>query len=188
MAKSVLTAIALCTSAVFMSPSTATNASEPPLTEERAALAFGPSAAVGPLNVVQFWTQDMERLHREWAQPAPPTLTLDTATTRNKPITMAIIVGGCTPDMNSACNLTGQVEIFGPDGKPYGTPMEEISIWPKGQPALEKNVRLISPTSMTMKIEDGEKLGEYRVRLTVRDYNANIQAVTQQIITVVELQ
>lgn len=188
MANSVLTVMALCTSVAFMSPSTAANASEPPSNEERATLAFAPSAAVGPLNVVQFWTQDMERLQREWAQPAPPTLTLDTATTRNKPITMAIIIGGCTPDMNSACDLAGQVEIFGPDGKPYGTPMEEISIWPKGQPALAKDVRLISPTSMTMIIEDGEQLGEYRVRLTVRDYNANIQAVTEQIITVVESQ
>lgn len=144
-------------------------------------------AKVGSLNVLQLWTVDQERFIKEWNQPTPPHLTRDTATVRNQPIFMMIIFGGCATDADGRCKLTGTIEFYDPDGLPYGDVIRDVPIWPSDRPAPSSSTSLyLSPSFVGLRIEDGEKLGSYRIRLTVTDHNANVIAVTEQKIMVAE--
>jgi hypothetical protein len=141
-------------------------------------------ARAGSLLVLQLWADDQERFLEQWNQPTPPNLTNTTSTRRNDPVTMFIIFAGCTPNAEGNCRLTGNVEFTDPDGLPYGTGHEfVVSDGPAGP---KPELLVLSPASIGLVIEDGEKLGKYRVRLSVTDQVAGVTAVTEEVLAVTE--
>lgn len=156
----------------------------PALAQGDAAAAPGPQARAGELLLLQLWADDDQQFLKEWSQPTPPRLSTSTSTVRNDPITMFIVFGGCKADSAGNCRLTGKVEFTDPDGLPYG-PGHEFRAWETRAPANSK-LLMLSPASIGMIIEDGEKLGEYRVRLSVTDEVAGVTAVTEEELTVSE--
>lgn len=161
---------------LLAAPAFAQQAEDPPTLTER--------ARAGNLQVVQFWADDAQTFLAEWARPTPPRLTVTTATLRNDPITMFIVFAGCTPDPQGNCRLTGKTEMTDPDGLPYGTGHEfPVSQSPA---ATDPTLLVLSPSSLQVTIEDGEKLGTYRMRLSVTDEVAGVTAVTVEELTVSE--
>ncbi|MBD3730529.1 MAG: hypothetical protein IE933_12570 [Sphingomonadales bacterium] len=137
----------------------------------------------GDLMALQLWTSDVKRFHKEWEQPTPPNLTTTTSAQRNEPIYLMILFAGCKVDDSGNCKLSGRVTITDPDGLPYGDPVQ-LPEWSSPRP--NPQAIYLSPDSMGLTIEAGEKLGTYRISVQVTDENAGISATTYQTITVSE--
>ncbi len=152
-------------------------------TSPAAAPALTNQAKVENLMVVQLWSNNSEEFLTAWKQPSPPSLRTTTKIERNKPITAFIIFAGCKGDAAGKCNLHGSIEFRDPDGKVYGE-HKDVDIW--SGPVLDGYNLRLSPIGPTLVIEDGEKLGDYTVRITVTDRNANVTAATEEKLTVVE--
>lgn len=90
----------------------------------------------------------------------------------------------CKADAKGNCHLVGQVEILDPDGARYGEPAR-LALW-DNHPAPPPTQLVLSPGTLGLTVEDGEKLGNYTIRLAVTDVNAGVTAHTEQVITVVE--
>ena len=140
-------------------------------------------AKVENLMVVQLWSDNSDEFLKAWEQPSPPNLRTTTKIERNKPITSFIIFAGCQGDAAGKCNLEGSVVFRDPDGQIYGE-QDGIKFW-DGTALDGFNLRL-SPIGPSMVIEDGEKLGDYTVRMTISDRNSGATAVTEEKLTVVE--
>jgi hypothetical protein len=135
------------------------------------------------LMVLQLWSDNSEEFFKAWNQPNPPRLVTTTKIERNKPITAFVIFAGCKGDANGNCKLQGDIEFRDPDGKIYGQ-HAKVDLWTG--PAIEGYNLRLSPVSPALVIEDGEKLGDYTVRITFTDRNAGVTAVTEEKLTVVE--
>ena len=140
-------------------------------------------AKVENLMVVQLWSSNSEEFLTAWNQSSPPSLKTTSRIERNKRITAFIIFAGCKGDAAGNCNLNGSVEFRDPDGKIYGE-QKNVDFW-SGAAIDGYNLRL-SPVAPALVIEDGEKLGDYTVRITVTDRNANVTAITEEKLKVVE--
>ena len=97
---------------------------------------------------------------------------------------MFLIFDSCKADLKGNCNLTGKIEMFDPDGGTYGDTLN-IKVW-DNQPAPKPRLLILSPAGMGLVIEDGEKMGNYNIRISVTDTIAGVTAQTQEIITVTE--
>ncbi len=137
----------------------------------------------GELMILQLWSDKPDEFLTAWSKPTPPNLRKTTKIERNKHITAFIIFAGCKGDASGKCNLNGDIEFRDPDGKIYGE-NKNVDIW-SGPPIEGHNLRL-SPIGPALVIEDGEKLGDYTVRITITDRNANVTAITEEKLTVVE--
>lgn len=142
------------------------------------------AARAGDLYILQLWTGDPDAFLAAWQQPTPPRLVTSKRTTRNKAIQQFIILGGCRADAAGHCRLDAHVTITDPDGEPYGEAMR-FALW-DDQPAPPPGRLVLSPNSIGLIIEDGEKLGTYRVRLAVTDAHAGVTAVSVTDIEVAE--
>jgi len=142
------------------------------------------SARVGELRVLQLWSTDSERFIEQWSRPTPPKLTTDNRVQRNKPIEQFIIFGGCQADASGNCNLSGELTIVDPEGEPYGETMN-FAAW-DNLPKPKGEVLSLSPVGIGLRVEDGEKLGTYRIRLAVTDEVAKVTAITEVEILVEE--
>lgn len=138
----------------------------------------------GDLQILQLWTRNPDAFLREWAKPTPPTLETASRTARNQAIQQFIIFSTCKPDTAGNCRLTARVEIVGPDGAPYGEPMA-FTVW-DNQPAPPPQRLILSPNSIGLIVEDGEKLGTYQIRLAVTDAHAGVTAESLSAIEVRE--
>lgn len=138
----------------------------------------------GDLHIVQLWTADSDAFLAAWAQPTPPNLATSNRTTRNRPLSQFIIFDSCRADAAGHCRLTARITITDPDGAPYGDPMA-FTIW-DSKPAPPPKRLILSPHSIGLVIEDGEKLGTYRVHLAVTDEHAGVTAESTSAITVDE--
>ena len=159
---------------LLASPTPSAETAPKPLTNEGRA---------GELMILQLWSDKPEEFLTEWSKPTPPSLRTTTKIERNKPITAFVIFAGCKGDASGKCNLNGSIEFRDPDGKIYGE-HKDVDIW-SGPPIEGYNLRL-SPIGPALVIEDGEKLGDYTVRITVNDRNADVTATTEEKLTVVE--
>ena len=133
--------------------------------------------------ILQLWSDKPDEFLTEWSKPTTPNLRTTTKIERNKPITGFIIFAGCKADASGKCILQGNLEFRDPDGQIYGE-TKDVDIW-SGPPIDGYNLRL-SPVSPAMIIEDGEKLGDYTVRITITDRNADVTATTKERLKVVE--
>lgn len=138
----------------------------------------------GDLYLVQLWTRDPAAFLAAWNQPTPPNLVTSRATERNLAIQQYIIFSTCRADAAGNCRLTARVTITDPDGAAYGDPMA-FAVW-DNQPAPPAQRLILSPNSIGLLIEDGEKLGTYRVHLAVTDAHAGVTAESVSAIEVRE--
>jgi hypothetical protein len=176
--------LALCLAAavpVHAAPEAPSFAPAPPSAAPR--LVEGEGRA-GDLHIIQLWTNDSGAFLAEWARPTPPNLATSSRTTRNRPLSQFIIFDSCRADAAGNCHLTARIAITDPDGAPYGDPMA-FAIWDQ-QPAPPPKRLILSPHSIGLVIEDGEKLGTYRVHLSVTDEHAGVTAESTSAITVDE--
>lgn len=145
----------------------------------------GDQARVGNLEVQQLWSADEQGFIKEWSQPKIPDLETTHQTERNRTITMFIVLRGCMADLDGNCRVTGKLEMLDPNGAPYGSVSDGIPVWPS-QPAPDASLLVLSPASIRLTIEDGEKLGVYHSRLWVTDEVAKVTAMTDVTIDVSE--
>ncbi|MEE9432901.1 MAG: hypothetical protein V3V15_01515 [Sphingorhabdus sp.] len=141
-------------------------------------------ARAGNLHIIQLWSSDQQRFLKEWKQPTPPHLTTDSSIERNKPIFQFIIIGGCQANEAGNCDLSGETRMTGPDGKPYGEPLN-FAVW-DNLPAPPPNILSLAPAGIGLTVEDGEKLGPYKIKLSVTDNVAKVTATTEVTITAEE--
>ncbi len=73
-----------------------------------------------------------------------------------------------------------------PAGEVYGETLT-FKAW-DNLPKPSGNVLSLSPMGTGLRVEDGEKLGTYRIRLSITDNVAKITATTEVEILVVEAQ
>ena len=138
----------------------------------------------GNFHILQLWTGDEDRFMAEWAHPTPPNLTTTTRMERNQPLTQFILFSNCTPDIDGKCLLNAAIEIFQPDGEYYG----DVLTFPAydNHPAPPADLLVIAPNSIGIRIEDGELLGGYLVRMTVTDVHGGRMAVSELTLEAVE--
>ena len=140
-------------------------------------------AVSGDLHVAQFATLDLDRLDREWAQPGKGAhITTDSETVRNRPIYTFLTMYGCHPDESGNCNVTAAFDVLDPDGKPYAH-QPDTEGWK--QPPIAGNI-VIMASFLGLRIEAGEKLGKYLVRVTTTDHVARYAVHTEEALTVTE--
>ena len=142
-------------------------------------------ARVEDFMLLQLWTDDPEKFLEAWKQATPPTLDTTTKIERNETITSFIIFAGCKADVAGKCSLTGDIEFRDPNGEIYGE-HKNIDFW--NGPAIDSFDLRLSPIGPALVIKDGEKLGKYTVRISITDNNANVTAVTEEELIVVEAQ
>jgi hypothetical protein len=137
----------------------------------------------GDLHVAQFATLDMDRLDREWGQPDKVAqLSTDSETVRNKPIFTFLAMYGCHPDTSGNCNVTAAFDVFDPDGKLYGH-QRDTEAWKR--PPIEGNI-VIMASFLGLRVEPGEKLGNYLVRVTTTDHVTGSVVHTEEKLMVTE--
>lgn len=158
-------------------------AAETPAPAMEAPARFTNQARAGDLFLLQLWSSNPTEFLEAWNRPTPPNLRTTTRIERNRPITAFVIFAGCRADAAGNCNLSGSIEFRDPDGGIYGQ-HDNISFW-SGPAIAGYNLRL-SPVGPALRVEDGEKLGTYTVRITVTDRNADVTAITEERLTVIE--
>lgn len=142
------------------------------------------AATQDDFGVQQISTTDAAALQRAWAQPTPgQQVSTDSRATRNQKIVNFMIFRGCKADMDGNCHVTARFEIFDPAGKTYGTPAEG-AVW-DGPPPAPGNLRL-GDNGYSLRVQDGEPLGKYRVVARTTDKVANISLATEAILTIGE--
>ncbi|MDB5675564.1 MAG: hypothetical protein JWM65_2546, partial [Sphingomonas bacterium] len=142
------------------------------------------AATQDDFGVQQIATTDGPALQRAWAQPTPGAqISTQQSATRNEKIVNFMIFRGCKADMDGHCHVTARFEIFDPAGKPFGTPAGG-AVW-GGLPPAPGNMQL-SDSGYSLRVEDGQPLGKYRVVARTTDKVAGISLATEAILTIGE--
>jgi hypothetical protein len=110
-------------------------------------------------------------------------LSTSSETQRNKPTFITFVFSGCAPKADGACDVSADFRILAPDGKVYGEQNAE-PIWPRAP--LAENILMLSDAKLGLRIEDGEALGGYTVRILLRDNVAKRDITTEDVIHVSE--
>lgn len=145
----------------------------------------GVSQAVsGTFNVIQIATVDVRAFNAAWRNRGDQAMLPAHGTTRrNQPITAHIIFTGCKVDARGNCNVYTDFEIYDPDGEVYFR-SSAIPQW-LGPPDPDGKVMLGS-SGLGLTVENGEKLGTYRLRTFTIDKVANVSVSNEVPVNVVE--
>jgi len=142
------------------------------------------TATSGDFAVMQFATNEPERLMADWAKPgAGASLSMTTETPRNRPIVTFILFRGCRGDADGNCNVTVDYETIAPSGKRYDQ-TKGAEVWVGRRPP-PGNALQLSASAYGMVFEDKDALGGYLVRATVTDHVSGVTVHTEQKLTVV---
>lgn len=141
----------------------------------------------GPLKTVMIAVPDIEQFDRQWAVKTDGAeVTSTSKLVRGKPTFVVVLFGGCQTDENATCRIEVRPNVTGPDGKPYdgldGTkvlPAEEIQV-------ARSDAFYLAPQLLGIRIEPGELLGPYQIRMTVTDVNASRSVTLKDTLTAVE--
>ncbi len=110
-------------------------------------------------------------------------LPVNSATVRNQPITTYILFKGCTRAEDGNCYVTAEFSIYDPTGKLYGY-HKGIPLWKSTKPP--GRAYSLGDETLGLKVENGEKLGTYTIRVRTTDEVARITVETEQLIAVTE--
>jgi hypothetical protein len=107
-------------------------------------------------------------LFEAWEKPAAgvPVSTTEVAT-RGEPLVGVIFFSGCTPDTSGMCDARAKLQVFKPDGSPYGDE-ELVEIW-VGKPAFPSGQLQLSVDAIGVVIEPHDPIGTYTVRAQLHD-------------------
>lgn len=140
-------------------------------------------ARAGEFRVLQMMSADPAAFMEAWQGPTPPKLPMTSSVQRNERFEQFIMFGNCTADGGGRCLLRAKVTIFDPDGEFYGEPLE-FAAW-EG-PAPPANAFHLARGGLGMVVEDGEKLGQYRIRLEMTDVISGTVLTSDVVIDVTE--
>lgn len=131
--------------------------------------------------VFQIATLDGEGFAARWNRPTPGVEVAATSkVARNQPVFTFILFTGCASDQAGKCNVTADFRMFDPAGKSFG---EQIGspVW-VGLPPPPKYVLQLSTQYLGMVVENKDRLGSYRIVVTVTDHISGITLTTEQTI------
>ena len=141
----------------------------------------------GPFEAVVLAVPDLDAFDREWAVTTEGAeITSTDRLIRNKPTFVVVLFGGCAKNDRGNCRIDVRHELIAPDGKAYdgldGTkanPAEDI-------PMSKANAFFLAPQLLGIRIEPGEQLGPYRLRVTVSDLVAQRKVASEMTLNAVE--
>jgi hypothetical protein len=141
----------------------------------------------GQFEVLVMAVPDLDKFDQEWAVPSEgANLTTTSRLVRNNPTFVVVLFGGCTKNVQGNCRIDVRHELNGPDGRPYdgldGTktnPVAEI-------PIARTDAFFLAPQLLGVRIETGEALGPYKLRVRVSDLVADRHVTSDLTLTAVE--
>lgn len=141
----------------------------------------------GPFKVVVAAVPDIDQFDREWqVRTAGVQITTTARLVRNKMTYVVVLFGGCVRNAEGKCRLAVRHEVRQPDGKVYDG-LDGSKVAPTADvPVSRDNSFYMAPQLMGVRIEPGEALGPYEVKVTVSDVIGNRSVATVQTLTAVE--
>lgn len=141
----------------------------------------------GPFKVVVAAVPDIEQFDRQWAvRTAGVQLTSTARLTRNKLTYVVVMFGGCQRNVEGKCRIAVKYEIRQPDGTVYeGMDGSKVAS-AVDVPVSRENSYYLAPQRLGVRIEPGEALGPYEVKVTVSDLVGNHSISTVQTLNAVE--
>ena len=141
-------------------------------------------ASVGDFGALQLSTTDPEKLLAVWRETTPGVeIQTQHKAARGEVIHTFVVFTGCKTDAAGTCHVTAQFEVFDPAGKSYAV-ATDAPIY-DSPPAPPHNL-MLGQSSLGIRIEPGELLGNYRVVVHTTDRVANLAVTTQDSLTVYE--
>ena len=137
--------------------------------------------------VIQLAVPDVDGLIKQWAVPgAGVEITTTNRLVRDKATFTAIVFKGCMTDPKGDCHVTARYQITDPDGQPYeGKANDPPRPVYDGKPVAAPNLQL-GGAFFGLRIEHGEALGAYLVRIETTDVVSHRTIITQSVLTAVE--
>jgi hypothetical protein len=132
--------------------------------------------------VLMLVTSDYEGFWKAWEGSTPPQITTTEEVTREQPVHAVLLFSGCRAAADGNCNVTMELAVTGPNGKPYGETFKG-KVW-SGPPAAQYNLQA-SESSLGFILEPKDQLGAYALKATVTDHVAGITLPVQHIVTAV---
>lgn len=130
--------------------------------------------------VLMLVTDDPQGFIRAWAGPTPPNVSTTEKVTVGKSVETMLIFSGCRAAEDGNCDVSAEMSIIGPDGKPYGETLRG-PIW-KGPP-MPQYVLQLGESGAGFRLEPQDKLGFYTLRAKVTDQVAGTTLMVEQTIT-----
>ncbi len=173
-----MTALALCATAPLAAQWSTTDAQGSPVDHGTN------QASNGEFGALQISTTDPEKLMTAWHQPTPGVeVQTQHSAARGEVIHTIVIFTGCKTDAAGKCYVSASFEVFDPTGKSYAeykdAPIYDLP------PAPPHNL-MLGQSSLGIRIEPSEPLGDYRVVVRTTDRVANLSVTTQDKLTIVE--
>ncbi len=141
----------------------------------------------GPFKVVVAAVPDIDQFHRQWeVRTAGVQITSTARLIRNKMTYVVVMFGGCERNAEGKCRIAVRHEVRQPDGKAYGGMDGSKGAPPVDVPVSRDNSYYLAPQLMGVRIEPGEALGPYEVKVTVSDLIGSRSVTTFQTLTAVE--
>lgn len=122
----------------------------------------------GDFGAMLVFTDKPDALFAAWEKPGPAVRMSETPdAVRGVPIVAVIFFAGCAADAHGHCQTTVHFTAQGPDGKPYGQPLNG-ELW-ADKPPPDKEQMQLSAGNMAIVIEPKDPLGEYKVKAEITD-------------------
>ena len=135
-------------------------------------------AQSGDLAMRQMASDDPDGVEAAWAKDTPGAdLPTTTETVRNKLIVTYLVFTGCHPATDGNCNVTVDFLIKDPKGRRYGA-QNNAPVWIKPPP--RPGILFLSDAALGLRVEKGERLGDYVVQATTTDHVSGTTVHTQE--------
>jgi len=121
---------------------------------------------------VQMWLINDASFFDDWNKPKTPNLTFTETALRNKKVFIIFLFINPGLDNASNANVVADVLIKDPAGKVYGK-FNDIEIWQRAYDT-PRNCIQRGVAHLGLVIEDGERLGTYKIEAEVKDRIKNI--------------
>jgi hypothetical protein len=141
-------------------------------------------ASNGEFGAIQISTTDPEKLMAAWRQPTPGIeIQTQNKAARGEVIHTFVIFSGCKVDATGNCHVTASFEVFDPTGKSYAE-HEDAPIF--DFPSAPPHNLMLGQSSLGIRIEPGEPLGQYRVVVHTIDRVAGLSVMTEDMLSIAE--
>jgi len=141
----------------------------------------------GPFEAIVVAVPDLDTFDRQWAvKTVGAEITSTNRLVRNKPTFVVVLFGGCAKNAQGNCQIDVRHELTAPDGRPYDGLDGSKSNPAADIPMSQTDAFFLAPQLLGVRIEPGEALGPYRLRVTVSDLVGHRKVVAQQTLTAVE--
>lgn len=127
--------------------------------------------AVGGFGGHLLVVEDPHGFIREWLKPEPPRIKTVSKITPGESLGVLVLFAGCKPDAQGVCQTEVDYAVYKPDGSPYAARKGQ-TLWKETAPPPP--VIQLGRAILALRMRKGDPAGEYKVKATVRDLNADI--------------